>query len=178
MKVYKSLVLCHLRYSSTTLVSCPDYAKSEMQAFQNKLLRIIGISREAANLKYSILDVSDFVASCSSAQVTRILNASTHSLPLSLTNVKRVTHSTFQFTIPTAWSDKFACDAVMLALHQLERVANASRRPPQQLPPLPLQPTQPQTIESAKGSICPNAWCKRPAHLWLFPDLHKCPRPA
>ena len=59
VNVYKSLVLNHLRYSSTILVSCPDYAKSEMQAFQNKLLRITGISCEAANLKYSILDVSD-----------------------------------------------------------------------------------------------------------------------
>ena len=61
VNVYKSLVLSYLRYSSTVLISCPEYVKTEMQAFKNKLLRIIGFSREFAKADYGIVDVSDFI---------------------------------------------------------------------------------------------------------------------
>ena len=59
--VYKSLVLSHLRYSSTVLVDCTESTKNEMQVLQNHSLRIIGISREVARIKFSIPDVCEFL---------------------------------------------------------------------------------------------------------------------
>ena len=46
---YRSLVLSHLNYSATVLVSALDYIKQEMTVFQNCIFRIIGI-HSALNL--------------------------------------------------------------------------------------------------------------------------------
>lgn len=48
INTYKSLVLSHFSYSATVLVSTTDAAKHEMAVFQNRILRIIGVSREDA----------------------------------------------------------------------------------------------------------------------------------
>jgi hypothetical protein len=73
VSVFKSLVLSHLRYSSTILVACPDGTKSDMQVLQNTLLRTIGITRDLAKSKYGILDVSELVSKTSLEQVICIL---------------------------------------------------------------------------------------------------------
>ncbi len=70
VSVFKSLVLSHLRYSSTILVACPDGTKSDMQVLQNTLFRTIGITRDLTKSKYGILDVSEFVSKTSLEQVT------------------------------------------------------------------------------------------------------------
>jgi hypothetical protein len=75
INVFKSLVLSHLRYSSTLLVACTARTSSAMQVLQNSLLRTIGIhtSDLEAMAKYGIQDVSNFIMSSCIAQVSRLL---------------------------------------------------------------------------------------------------------
>jgi hypothetical protein len=46
VSTYKSLVLSHFNYSATVLVAASVIAKHEMQVFQNRILRFIGLTKE------------------------------------------------------------------------------------------------------------------------------------
>ena len=59
--VFKSLVLSHYRYGCVALDTCTQQAKADMQVIQNRMLRIIGLSRADALTKYGIQDVKDFI---------------------------------------------------------------------------------------------------------------------
>jgi hypothetical protein len=114
VSVFKSLVLSHLRYSSTILVACPDGTKSDMQVLQNTFLRTIGITRELAKSKYGVLDVSEFVSKTSLEQVICILTTdgkepSDHRLSAS---IRSSTRSHFPFCIPLC-KPKFDRNAVI-----------------------------------------------------------------
>jgi hypothetical protein len=174
VNVFKSLVLSHFRYSSTVLVSCPDNIKSDMQVIQNKMLRIIGTSREVAKAKYNIQDVSSFIESESIAQVTRILNTPTHSLTTSLKGtIDRRTNSPFPFTIPLSHSDKFNNNAVMITLRHLRDNVYGTGRSKSK-PPSAHQP-QLTTVLTAPndGRVCTNKQCPKPTQKWLRPDIHE-----
>ncbi len=117
VSVFKSLLLSHLRYSSTILVACPDGTKSDMQVLQNTLLRTIGITGDLAKSKYGILDVSEFVSKTSLEQVICILTTdgkepSGHRLSAS---IRSSTRSHFPFSIPLC-KPKFDRNAVIRAL--------------------------------------------------------------
>ena len=84
INVFKSLVLSHHRYSSIIIVTCSDKVITELQALQNRLLRIIGISRKSALDYFKIQDVADFLTICSITQVVCILDNPTHTLTISL----------------------------------------------------------------------------------------------
>ena len=171
--VFKSLVLSHLRYSSTMLVACPAGIKSDMQVLQNTMLRIIGITRAEAKSKYGIQDVSDFIMSSCLDQVSRILRSSSHALTAGLLSTRK-THSTFPFTIPLPRKEQFKQNAVMLTLvHLRDNVYGTSRAKPAPLPLLPTEARRPLSRAPPRsGAPCPNPACKQRDKLWLRLDLH------
>jgi hypothetical protein len=127
INVLKSLVLSHFRYSGLLLDSCSERVKCEMQHFQNKLLRIIGINRDLARSKYGIDDISVFIERTGLEQTIRVLNSSEHSLPASLLS-NRKTHSSFPFTIPRARTTKFNESMVLKALRHLRENVHGTGR--------------------------------------------------
>ena len=86
--------------------------KNDMQVLQNKILRIIVITRE--EFRYKIQDVSYFLERNHIAQVSRILNVALHSLPTSIKTTRR-TRSYFPFNIPSVKTN-FNDKAVMVTL--------------------------------------------------------------
>jgi hypothetical protein len=127
VNVVKSLVLSHFRYSGILLDSCSERVKDEMQHFQNKLLRIIGVKRDEARAKYGIEDIRVFIERTGLEQTLRVLNSSTHSLPTSLLS-SRKSHSSFPFTIPRARTTKFNESMVLKALRHLRENVHGSGR--------------------------------------------------
>ena len=97
--VFKSLVLSHYRYGSVALDSCTKQAKAEMKILQNRMLRIICITRTVTLAKYKINDVSDFIEKASLEQI--ILSGS-HSLSVDLKNDDENYRGRFPFMIPRA----------------------------------------------------------------------------
>jgi hypothetical protein len=112
---FKSLVLSHFRYSGILLDPCTERTKDEMQHFQNKLLRIIGMQRDEARTKYGVEEIRVFIERTGMEQTLRVLNSSTHSLPASLLS-SRKSHSAFPFTIPRTKTTKFNESMVLKAL--------------------------------------------------------------
>ena len=92
-----------------------------------KLLRIIGVNRDVARIKYGIEDISVFIERTGLEQTMRVLNTSTHSLPNSLLS-NRTSHSTFPFTIPMARTSKFNESMVLKALRHLRENVHGTRR--------------------------------------------------
>jgi hypothetical protein len=127
INVFKSLVLSHFRYSGILLDSCTERTKDEMQHFQNKLLRIIGVQRDEACTKYGVGDIRVFIERTGMEQTLRVLNSSTHSLPTSLL-ASRKSHSTFPFTIPRAKTTKFNESLVLKALRHLRENVHGTGR--------------------------------------------------
>jgi hypothetical protein len=173
VNVFKSLVLCHLRYSSTLLIACTDSIKHDINALQSRMLKIIGITRADALKDYGITETSNFITSCCISQVTRVLNSASHPLRLSLLKPPPLrdmeTRSNFEFFVPTARNAKFASSAVMITLSHLEKIA-AAAKPQKPEQPAPLLP--PPVV--VRGVSCPNAalGCKEPNRLWKRLDLH------
>ena len=95
--------------------------------------------------------------------------------PLTVRTTTRKTHSDFPFTVPTAKTDKFNSNAVILALRHLEHVARANRKAPQPQTrtPASLQHIQHPVTLPQKGTVCPNPWFKEPNRLWQRYDLHR-----
>jgi hypothetical protein len=171
--VFRSLVLSHVRYSSTVLVACPAGTKADIQVLQNCLLRAAGIIRDAARTKYKIEDVSDFTLRSCLEQVTGILAQPSHPLIMSLRS-ERTTHSAFPFTIPRPRKDAFTKNAVMITLvHLRDNVygTGRSKASVSQTRTMPEAAPKPETAALAQnGKSCPSPACTRPGHLWVRLD--------
>jgi hypothetical protein len=176
VSVFKSLVLSHLRYSSTLLVACPAGIKSDMQVLQNTLLRTIGIKRDVAKSKYGILDVSEFIYKTSLEQVTRILTTdgrepSNHPLAVSLRTNSKKSHS--PFTIPRC-DPNFGRNAVIRTLiHLRDNVYGTGRAisTNHQSQP-PAAPPAPAAKLTKPRVHCTNPECKEKERTWIRLDLH------
>ena len=86
--------------------------------FNVLMLQKIGITREEAQVRYNIQDVSFFLERTCIVKVSRIINAPLHSLTSSLKS-KRRTRSYFPFDIPSAKTTKFSVSTVMVTLRHL-----------------------------------------------------------
>ena len=175
VSVFKSLVLSHLRYSSTFLVTCSEGTLSDIQVLQNSLLRSIGVSRETAETEYRISTVKSFITSCSMAQVSYILNDNSSPLRARLLSARK-TNSKFPFTIPLLRKESFKSNPVIAALiHLRDKVYGTGRTNSEQpLEPktLPIPAAPPQIIVK-RGARCPNPACPEPPDkLWPRLDLH------
>ena len=98
--VFKSLVLSHYRYGCVALDSCTKQAKAETQVIQNRLLRIIGITRTEALAKYEIPDVDVFIEKACLEQVCKILHSGSHTLSVELKITDENRRGRFPFEVP------------------------------------------------------------------------------
>ena len=173
VNTYRSLVLSHLSYSATVLATTTDAIKHEMTVFQNRILRIIGISKATALTEHNILEVTQFLEMNSTAQVRKLLEKSTPlAASLATTAVRRINHA-FKYDIPRARTKKFNDSPVLKTLRLLrDECAAASRtiRPPPS--PILTQLPRPAT-PTTSGARCSNPRCKQPAKLWKRVDLQE-----
>ena len=59
--VYRSLAISHFTYSAPILTSTSVKIKEEFKQYQNRILRIIGISQESAFHKYNLCSTEDTI---------------------------------------------------------------------------------------------------------------------
>ncbi len=126
--VYKSLVLSHFRYGCVVLDSCTQLDKADMQVIQNRMLRIIGTTKERALSEYGIIPVSEFIESSCFEQITRILSTANHTLPASLRITDPNRRINFPFDIPLAKTAKFCNSPVLKTLRRMRDSEQYSRR--------------------------------------------------
>jgi hypothetical protein len=128
VSTYKSLVLSHFNYSATVFVAASEIAKHEMQVFQNRILRIIGLTKELARSKYGITDITSLLDEASLNQVRKLLQSADSPLAAVLaTTASRRANSVFAYDIPRAKTSKFNTCAVLRTL-RLMRDSATSRR--------------------------------------------------
>ena len=89
-----------------------------MTVVQNRILRIIGVSKARALSAYGISSVPSFLESCSTAQVRKLLSESTTQLPQNLKSKATVHHhkNDFVFDVPRDSTTKFANSSVIKTL--------------------------------------------------------------
>ena len=150
---YKSFVLSHFNYSSTVLAAVDESTKREMSAFQNRILRIIGITPERALAQYGILDIDAQIEKACFATIDRILKNPDNALTKQLTKCTRSCFSD-KFKIPRIRKKNFDKNSVNKYLRKirdsvpelyttgsLERITR--ERPPIEALPTVLKPQLP-----------------------------------
>ena len=80
INVYRSLALSHFIYSAPLLSSSSIRAKTEMQSYQNRILRIINITPTNAASKYNIKTIEELLDYTNSNTLKRILADEHHPL--------------------------------------------------------------------------------------------------
>ena len=89
VNVYRSLVISHIDYSCLVLTSTNCTIKNEMVGFQNRILRIIGISSVKAESTYNIIDVTDHIEKTCVQKIQKMLDDPDHYLTIKLTTNTR-----------------------------------------------------------------------------------------
>jgi hypothetical protein len=59
---YRAYGLSHFNYSAPVLMSCSAADKAEMAHFQNRILKIIGITEDKATSAHNILPIATFIS--------------------------------------------------------------------------------------------------------------------
>jgi hypothetical protein len=80
VNVYRSLVLSHFNYSSPLLTTSSRSDKHEMQMFQKRLLRIIGINTPEELKKYNIVDIETHIENAAVSKIRKVLSNPHHPL--------------------------------------------------------------------------------------------------
>ena len=86
INVYRSLVLSHFNYSSPILASTSAADKHEMQSFQKRILRIIGIKQDIAKEKYNIDHIEQHIEHAALSKLKKVLADPKHQLTVKLTS--------------------------------------------------------------------------------------------
>jgi hypothetical protein len=120
-----------------------------MQRFQNRVLQIIGITKEVAKSKYNIIEIANHIEKTRFKQVNRILSNKGNELTASLLKswhpeATTSTRSNFEFDIPIVKKEKFSNNSVIKTLKTLRDGRqdlytnnNHSHQPPKQPPAKP-----------------------------------------
>jgi hypothetical protein len=82
--VYRSLALSHINYSAPILTSVNKETTAQLETYQNRILRIIGITLEQANEKYKLPSIATSIDTTCNNLLKRILAEETHPLTLKL----------------------------------------------------------------------------------------------
>jgi len=82
--VYRSLALSHINYSAPILTSVNKETTAQLESYQNRILRIIGITLEQANEKYKLPSIATSINTTCNNLLKRILAEETHPLTLKL----------------------------------------------------------------------------------------------
>jgi hypothetical protein len=106
INVYRSLVLSHFNYSSPVLASTSAADKHDMQSFQKRILRIIGIKQEAAKEKYNIELVEKHIEQAALKKLQKVLADPKHQLTVKLSSINTRTGE-LKFNIAPAHTEKY-----------------------------------------------------------------------
>jgi hypothetical protein len=110
ISAYRAYGLSHLVYSAPILESTSKSAKNDMQLFQNRILRIAGLTQEEATARYNIIPVHDRLDQICNRVIVKIISDSDHPITASLPRNNRSSRD-FDFIIPraksTAYNDSF-----------------------------------------------------------------------
>jgi hypothetical protein len=112
--IYRSCALSHIIYSSPVLISTSKAIKDEMERYQRRVLKIIGISETDALINYKIGTVEQLIEHTSISKMSRILRDPSHPLTNKLKrDVNRTTRATFQFELPVANTETYNNSVVL-----------------------------------------------------------------
>ena len=119
VNVYRSLSLSVLRYNAPLLSAASEQTKVEMNGFQNRILRIIGISAEEAESKYSLRPVDQLLDEECVAKVKRIIADPEHQITKKLGIKNKRTRSKFIFRLPSAKTAKYQKSCLQKSLRTI-----------------------------------------------------------
>jgi len=91
INIYRCIGLSHLNYSAPILSAADKSVQREMEAFQHRALRSIGISPERAASTYSIVSAVEQVEKHSCRIIEKILSDPNHAITTRLTQTLRRT---------------------------------------------------------------------------------------
>ena len=88
---YRAYGISHFTYSAPILTSCNDTTQNKMRLFQNKVLRICGLTPDEARDRYRIKPITDVIEENCVRILKRIVNDASHPLQakLELTDTSR-----------------------------------------------------------------------------------------
>ena len=98
LSAYRAYGLSHLTYSAVVLMSCTAVEKAEMTSFQNRALRVIGISQDLATSSHNISPITDLIDDICQRIFNRIIADPTHPVTASLT----VNERSKKYVVPSA----------------------------------------------------------------------------
>ena len=78
ISVYRAFSLSHFIYNAIFLTSCSQSVKQEMNRYQERVLKLIGISQAEAKSFYNILPINERIDHICLNSVRRILNDPDH----------------------------------------------------------------------------------------------------
>ena len=78
INVHRSYVLSHFAYSAPALTSATNKMLQEMEAFQRRCFKAIGIKPERAELEYNIASIQQHMVKQCATTITRILKDPEH----------------------------------------------------------------------------------------------------
>ncbi len=94
--VYKSLFVSHLDYNSPVLTSATCEIKAQINSVQNRILKIIGISKSESSENFDIKDTNERIEKMSLQKVSKLLADANNPISKKYKNVDR-TNSSFSF---------------------------------------------------------------------------------
>ena len=97
LNAYRAYGLSHFTYSAVVLMSCTMIDKAEMTRFQNRILKIIGISAAEASMKHKIIPITSHIDKACARMFERIISEPTHPITSAL---KRNPRKPEQFLVP------------------------------------------------------------------------------
>ena len=80
LTVYNSYALSHIRYSAPLLSNCSASITRELESFNKRILRIIGVQQQEATNKYEIPTPQELIDDHCTKTMKRILTNSNHPL--------------------------------------------------------------------------------------------------
>lgn len=101
VNTYRSLALSHFIYSAPLLSFSNSKVRSEMTSLQNRVLRIINITKEEARKQYKITTIDDLIKQTNHKIMDNITADHNHPITQKLTKIKRLrkTRSNFNLKI-------------------------------------------------------------------------------
>ena len=107
ISAYRAYGLSHFVYSAPILTSASMSSKRDMQTFQNRILRITGLTQAEATALHNIPPILDRIDEICARTILKILADSDHPITMSLSRTSR-SNQPFPFVIPRARHEHYS----------------------------------------------------------------------
>ena len=165
VNVYRSLVLSHFNYSSPLLASTSRSDKHEMQTFQRRLLRIIGISPTEALNDHNIPDIETLIENVAVSKIKKVLADQYH--PLNKKYVREHARSGKPvFSVPAAKTERYRNSIVPHCMRILRDGTANMYAGPRRVAPRCLPETAAKSAPATSASTTRTTPCQHCARLF------------